>query len=109
MKWTLERDENAHKFAITNAYKDMRCVTSLANSVGTLNPIQSAVRNSFAAMDAAGEGEGVNATCSLVRIVLDLRGRALAFVKRDAYGLDGACAEFLQFFDVTEEIAPAAG
>ena len=57
MKWTLERDENAHRFAISNAHKDMRYVTSLANSVGALNPIQSAVRNSFAAMDAAGEGD----------------------------------------------------
>lgn len=57
MKWTLERDENAHKFAISNAHKDMRYVTSLANSVGALNPIQSAVRNSFAAMDAAGKGD----------------------------------------------------
>lgn len=57
MKWTLERDENAHKFAISNAHKDMRYLTSLANSVGALNPIQSAVRNSFAAMDAAGEGD----------------------------------------------------
>ena len=57
MKWTLERDENAHKFAISNAHKDMRYVTSLANSVGALNPIQSAVRNSFAEMDAAGEGD----------------------------------------------------
>lgn len=57
MKWTLERDENAHKFAISNAHKDMCYVTSLANSVGALNPIQSAVRNSFAAMDAAGEGD----------------------------------------------------
>ena len=57
MKWTLERDENAHKFAISNAHKDMRYLNSLANSVGALNPIQSAVRNSFAAMDAAGEGD----------------------------------------------------
>ncbi|MYG25840.1 MAG: NAD(P)-dependent oxidoreductase, partial [Boseongicola sp. SB0677_bin_26] len=57
MKWTLERDENAHKFTISNAHKDMRYLASLANSVGALNPIQSAVRNSFAAMDAAGEGE----------------------------------------------------
>ena len=32
-------------------------MTSLANSVGALNPIQSAVRNSYAAMDAAGEGD----------------------------------------------------
>ncbi len=57
MKWTLERDENAHKFSISNAHKDMRYLTSLANSVGALHPIQSAVRNSFAAMDAAGEGD----------------------------------------------------
>lgn len=57
MKWTLEGDETAHKFAISNAHKDMRYVTSLANSVGALNPIQSAIRNSIAAMDAAGEGD----------------------------------------------------
>ena len=57
MKWTLERDENAHRFSIRNAHKDLTYLANLANSVSAVNPIQSAVRNSLAAMNAAGEGE----------------------------------------------------
>jgi 3-hydroxyisobutyrate dehydrogenase-like beta-hydroxyacid dehydrogenase len=57
MKWTLERDENAHKFAISNAHKDMRYLTNLATSVGAVNPMQSVVKNTYAAMEAAGEGD----------------------------------------------------
>ena len=57
MKWTLEHDENAHKFAISNAHKDMRYLTNLATSVGAVNPMQSVVKNTYAAMEAAGEGD----------------------------------------------------
>ena len=57
MKWTLERDENAHKFAISNAHKDMKYLANLAVSVGAVNPVQSVVRNTYAAMEAAGEGD----------------------------------------------------
>lgn len=57
MKWTLERDENAHRFSIRNAHKDMTYLANLALSVSAVNPVQSAVRNSLAAMEAAGEGE----------------------------------------------------
>ncbi|MDV7143026.1 NAD(P)-dependent oxidoreductase [Tropicimonas sp. TH_r6] len=57
MKWTLERDENAHRFSITNAHKDMRYLSNLAVSVGAVNPVQSAIRNNFGAMEAAGQGE----------------------------------------------------
>lgn len=57
MKWTLERDENAHLFTISNAHKDMRYFASMANALGALHPMQSMVKNSFAAMDAAGQGE----------------------------------------------------
>lgn len=57
MKWTLERDENAHRFTVTNAHKDMRYLANMANSVGAVNPLQSAVKNSIASMDAAGQGE----------------------------------------------------
>ncbi|MCC0028204.1 MAG: NAD(P)-dependent oxidoreductase [Zhengella sp.] len=56
MKWTLDRDEKAHLFTITNAHKDMRYLSNLATATGSVNPVQSAVRNSFAAMEAAGEG-----------------------------------------------------
>ncbi|MAW85682.1 MAG: 3-hydroxyisobutyrate dehydrogenase [Phyllobacteriaceae bacterium] len=56
MKWTLDGDEKAHLFTITNAHKDMRYLSNLATATGAVNPVQSAVRNSFAAMEAAGEG-----------------------------------------------------
>lgn len=57
MKWTLERDENAHRFSITNAHKDMKYLANLASSVGAINAIQADVRNSFAAMEASGQGD----------------------------------------------------
>lgn len=57
MKWTLEQDETAHKFAVSNAHKDMRYLSNLALSVGAVNPMQSVIKNAFAAMEAAGEGE----------------------------------------------------
>ena len=57
MKWTLEGDESAHKFAISNAHKDMRYLGNLALSVGAVNPMQSVVKNAYAAMEAAGEGD----------------------------------------------------
>jgi len=57
MKWTLEQDENAHRFAISNAAKDMAYLANLAVSVGAVNPMQSVVKNAYAAMEAAGEGD----------------------------------------------------
>lgn len=57
MQWSLNGDPEAHRFTISNAHKDMRYLTSMANELGIVNPIQAQVRNSFAAMDAAGEGE----------------------------------------------------
>lgn len=57
MKWTLEGDENAHKFAISNAAKDMAYLTNLCTALGAVNPVQAAVKNSYTAMEAAGEGQ----------------------------------------------------
>lgn len=57
MKYALERDENAHKFAVSNAHKDMRYLSNLAVETGAVNPIQSAVRNTYAAMEMAGQGD----------------------------------------------------
>ena len=57
MKWTLERDENVHRFAVENALKDMTYVGDLVNSLGGVNPVHAAIRNSFAAMVAAGQGD----------------------------------------------------
>jgi len=57
MQWSLHGDPEAHKFTIANAHKDMRYLASMANEAGAINPIQSQVKNSFAAMEAAGLGE----------------------------------------------------
>lgn len=57
MKWTMNGDENAHKFTISNAHKDMRYLSSLANQIGALHPIQSMVKNSFASMEAQGHAQ----------------------------------------------------
>ena len=57
MKWTLERDENAHRFAITNAHKDMRYLSNMGLAAGAVTPLQAVIRNGFAAMDAQGDGD----------------------------------------------------
>jgi 3-hydroxyisobutyrate dehydrogenase-like beta-hydroxyacid dehydrogenase len=57
IKWSREGDENAHKFTISNAHKDMRYLASMANELGAVNTLQALVKNSFAAMEAAGDGQ----------------------------------------------------
>jgi 3-hydroxyisobutyrate dehydrogenase-like beta-hydroxyacid dehydrogenase len=57
MQWTLQGNENAHKFTISNAHKDMRYLASMANELGVVNDLQALVKNSFAAMEAAGDGQ----------------------------------------------------
>jgi 3-hydroxyisobutyrate dehydrogenase-like beta-hydroxyacid dehydrogenase len=57
MKWSLEADPNAHKFTIANAHKDMRYLAAMANEAGAVNNLQTLVKNSFAAMEAVGQGD----------------------------------------------------
>ncbi len=57
MQWSLVGDDNAHRFTIANAHKDMRYLAAMAGELGAVNPIQASVKNSFAAMEAAGQGE----------------------------------------------------
>ena len=57
MQWTLAGDENAHRFTIANAHKDMRYLAAMANEAGAVNLLQPQVKNMFAAMQAAGQGE----------------------------------------------------
>ncbi|MBD9374737.1 NAD(P)-dependent oxidoreductase [Rhizobium sp. ARZ01] len=56
-RWVLERDPNAHKFAIRNGFKDMSYLAAFANAEGVANPVGAAVRNSFALAVNAGRGE----------------------------------------------------
>lgn len=55
--FVLNRNENAQRFAMVNALKDMSYLASFAQSAGVANPIGSAVRNSFATAVAGGQGE----------------------------------------------------
>jgi 3-hydroxyisobutyrate dehydrogenase-like beta-hydroxyacid dehydrogenase len=57
IRWSREGDENAHKFSIANAHKDMRYLAAMAGELGAVNPLQAQVKNCFAAMEAAGEGQ----------------------------------------------------
>ncbi len=57
MQWSLAGDDKAHLFTISNAHKDMRYLASMAGELGVVNPIQANVKNSFAAMEAAGQGQ----------------------------------------------------
>ncbi|MGB7757485.1 MAG: NAD(P)-dependent oxidoreductase [Salinisphaera sp.] len=57
MGYSLEGNREAHKFTLTNAYKDMRYMEAMANSGGCATPVSSAVKNSFAAAVASG-GDG---------------------------------------------------
>ncbi|MCV3734815.1 NAD(P)-dependent oxidoreductase [Rhizobium sp. TRM96647] len=56
-RYVLERDPNAHKFAIRNGFKDMSYLAAFANAAGAANPIGAAVRNTFAQAVGAGRGE----------------------------------------------------
>lgn len=56
-QWVVGRDENAHRFAIRNAFKDLGYLAGFATASGTHNPISAAVRNSFALAVGAGQGE----------------------------------------------------
>ena len=71
-KWVLERDRNAHKFALRNGLKDMTYLASFANSVGLANPVGAAVRNSFAL--AVGTGHGEDYVPMLSDVVAELNG-----------------------------------
>lgn len=55
--FVLTRNENAQRFAIVNALKDMTYLASFAQAASVANPIGAAVRNGFATAVATGHGE----------------------------------------------------
>ena len=57
MGYALDGNREAHKFTLTNAFKDMRYLASMADGAGLANPIGGAVKNSFAmAVNTGGDG-----------------------------------------------------
>ena len=57
MGYAVEGNREAHKFTLTNAFKDLRYLESMANGAGIANPVGNAVKNSFAMAHATG-GDG---------------------------------------------------
>ena len=64
MRWTLEGDRDAHKFTLSNAFKDMRYLESMADAAGMSNPLGNAVKNSYALAVARGGASGRTVTPS---------------------------------------------
>jgi 3-hydroxyisobutyrate dehydrogenase-like beta-hydroxyacid dehydrogenase len=56
MGYALEGNREAHKFTLSNAYKDMRYVESMANAATVATPMASAAKNAFASAVAGGGG-----------------------------------------------------
>jgi 3-hydroxyisobutyrate dehydrogenase-like beta-hydroxyacid dehydrogenase len=57
MGYALEGNREAHKFTLSNAYKDMRYVEAMANAATVATTLSSAVKNSYASAVATG-GDG---------------------------------------------------
>ncbi len=57
MGYSLDGNREAHRFTLSNAYKDIRYVESMANASTVATPLASAVKNSYAlAMGTGGNG-----------------------------------------------------
>lgn len=73
--FVLNRNENAQRFAMVNALKDMSYLASFAQSASVANPIGAAVRNSFATAVATGHGEAF--VPALSDVIASLNGVSL--------------------------------
>lgn len=73
-KYVLERDRDAHRFALANGLKDLSYLSAYANATQTPNPVGAAVRNSFAL--AVGTGHGEDFVPMLSDVIAELSGVA---------------------------------
>jgi 3-hydroxyisobutyrate dehydrogenase-like beta-hydroxyacid dehydrogenase len=74
-KWVIDRDPNAHKFAISNGLKDLTYLAGFANAMGVANPVGAAARNSFAY--AVGTGNAEKYVPMLADVIAGLNGVSL--------------------------------
>ncbi|MEQ1768301.1 MAG: NAD(P)-dependent oxidoreductase [Devosia sp.] len=56
MGYTIDGNRNAHQFTLSNAFKDLTYLESMADAVKLVNPVGNAVKNSFGAAVATGGG-----------------------------------------------------
>jgi 3-hydroxyisobutyrate dehydrogenase-like beta-hydroxyacid dehydrogenase len=75
-KYVLERDRDAHKFALRNGLKDMNYLAAFALASDVANPLGAATRNSLAT--AIGLGRGEDYVPMLSDIIAGLNGVSLA-------------------------------
>jgi 3-hydroxyisobutyrate dehydrogenase-like beta-hydroxyacid dehydrogenase len=71
-EFVLRRDENAQRFSMNNALKDLSYLASFAVASGAANPVSAAVRNCFAA--AVGTGQGEKFVPALSDVIAGLNG-----------------------------------
>ena len=57
MNYVVDRNRDAHKFAIANAAKDLRYVNAMATDAGAMNVMASAARHYYAHAEAIGAGQ----------------------------------------------------
>jgi 3-hydroxyisobutyrate dehydrogenase-like beta-hydroxyacid dehydrogenase len=57
MRYVVDRDRNAHKFAIANAAKDLRYLNNLANEAQVVNVIGSAAKHYYTHVEAIGHAD----------------------------------------------------
>lgn len=76
-KYVIERDRNAHRFTLVNAFKDVTYLAGFAQALGVANPVGAAVRNSFAV--AVGTGHGEDYVPMLSDIVAEMNGTSLTY------------------------------
>lgn len=60
MGYTIEGNREAHKFTLSNAFKDLTYLESMSDAVKLTNPIGNAVKNSFGMAVATGGGGAEN-------------------------------------------------
>jgi 3-hydroxyisobutyrate dehydrogenase-like beta-hydroxyacid dehydrogenase len=75
-QYAIERDPNAHRFTISNAFKDLTYLAAAANAAQIANPVGAAVRNSFAL--AAGTGHAQDYVPMLADIIAEANGTSIA-------------------------------
>jgi quinol monooxygenase YgiN len=57
MRYVVDRDRNAHKFAIGNAAKDLRYINNMAAEVQVVNVMAAAARHYYAHVEAIGHAD----------------------------------------------------
>lgn len=77
MGYTLDGNRNAHKFTLTNAFKDLRYLESMADAAGIANPVGNAVKNSFASAYCAGGSGAEDYVPMLPEYIGNLNGTSL--------------------------------